>query len=63
MKEYSCNLCTTLEHNVAWLIGFIDGLIIGLFYSCSEYVDDDTSVMNEMTSGFKEGTWVGTIDK
>jgi hypothetical protein len=58
------------EDRIAWLIGFIDGLIIGTFYSCSEYVDDDevnTNALNELVKGakvgFKDGTWIGHLDK
>jgi hypothetical protein len=67
MGEHKCNFCTIIEDNVAWLIGFIDGLMAGLFYSCNEYVDDDTNVLNELIqgakTGFKDGTWVGTLHK
>lgn len=70
MKERSCNFCTIIEDKMAWTIGFINGLFIGLFYSCSEYVDEediDTNVIDELINGakngFKDGTWVGHLDK
>lgn len=70
MKERSCNFCTIIEDNIAWIIGFLDGLIVGCCYACSEYIDDDdvnTNVINELVkgakTGFKDGAWVGHIDR
>jgi len=66
MKERSCNFCTIIEDKMVWVIGFINGLFIGFFYSCNEYVDEeniDTNVIDELINGFKDGTRVGHSDK
>ena len=65
MRQRNCNCCKIAEEGLAWLIGWFDGLIFGCIYSCYEHVDDDD--VDEMIKGakigFKEGTWVGHLDK
>jgi hypothetical protein len=69
MKERTCNCCTVLEDNIAWLFGFVEGCIIGCIFACSEYDNDNdkTNMLNEMMrgakSGFGEGEWLGHLDK
>ena len=69
MKERSCNVCTWLEDNLAWTFGWIEGCIVGCIFACSEDNTNsgNTNIINEMihgaSSGFKEGEWLGHMDK
>ena len=69
MKERTCNCCTTFEDNMAWLFGWLEGCVLGCIFACSEDIDegDQTNMIIEMVkgarTGFREGEWLGHMDK
>ena len=69
MKERNCNFCTVMEDSVAWIIGWFEGCLIGCIFACSENRENEdqtnfiTEMINGANMGFREGEWLGHLDK